>query len=66
MKRRMESEQKSREEKCDPIKMETLRGRFVEQAKKYIGVPYAKRYHEPDCECISHHLHGMIHTHSVQ
>eukprot|EP00736_Rhodelphis_marinus_P006147 Rmarinus@m.9252 len=26
----------------------TLRIKFVEHAKKYIGVPYARRYHAPD------------------
>ena len=27
---------------------EWLRGRFIEQCKKYVGVPYAKRYLKPD------------------
>lgn len=31
----------------DQGKMEELRLKFVEQAKMYLGVPYARRYHEP-------------------
>ena len=26
---------------------EELRKKFVAQAKKYIGIPYARRYHKP-------------------
>ena len=29
---------------------DTLRAKFVETAKKYFGVPYAKRYHQPGDE----------------
>ena len=29
---------------ADPEKMMQLRMKFLEQAKKYFGVPYAKRY----------------------
>lgn len=30
----------------DPAVMQELRDKFVDQAKKYFGVPYAKRYQE--------------------
>ncbi|XP_071498782.1 uncharacterized protein [Diadema antillarum] len=33
--------------KQDPDRMWALRMKFLEQAKKYMGVPYAKRYHAP-------------------
>lgn len=31
----------------DPELKWKLREKFIETAKKYIGVPYAKRYHKP-------------------
>ena len=31
----------------DPAFKQRLREKFVETAKKYYGVPYAKRYHQP-------------------
>eukprot|EP00357_Protocruzia_adherens_P016339 CAMPEP_0115017808 /NCGR_PEP_ID=MMETSP0216-20121206/28364_1 /TAXON_ID=223996 /ORGANISM="Protocruzia adherens, Strain Boccale" /LENGTH=753 /DNA_ID=CAMNT_0002388749 /DNA_START=129 /DNA_END=2390 /DNA_ORIENTATION=+ len=31
----------------DPVRMQMLREKFIETAKKYMGVPYAKRYHKP-------------------
>lgn len=31
----------------DPVFKQRLREKFVETAKKYYGVPYAKRYHNP-------------------
>ena len=31
----------------DPVFKQRLREKFVETAKKYYGVPYAKRYHKP-------------------
>lgn len=31
----------------DPELKRKLREKFIETAKKYIGVPYAKRYHKP-------------------
>ena len=33
----------------NPERMSKLRTKFVEQAKKYIGVPYAKKYFSLDC-----------------
>ncbi len=33
---------------ADPDRMWNLRMKFVEQAKKYFGVPYAKRYWSPE------------------
>ena len=37
---------------ADPDRMWDLRMKFVEQAKKYFGVPYAKRYWNPDGKSI--------------
>ena len=34
----------------DPNKMNILRQKFVNQAKKYIGYPYAKKYWPPNCK----------------
>ena len=31
----------------DPVFKQQLREKFIDTAKKYIGVPYAKRYHKP-------------------
>ena len=33
-------------QKADPLRVEDLRKKFVSQAMNYIGVPYAKSYHE--------------------
>ena len=33
----------------DPKQMAALRNKFLKQAMTYIGIPYAKKYHEPDC-----------------
>ena len=34
----------------DPDRMWSLRMKFFEQVKKYFGVPYAKRYWQPEGE----------------
>ena len=39
-----------------PERMKELRSRFLERCKSYYGVPYAKRYHEPD----SPHYHSPL------
>jgi hypothetical protein len=36
------------ESRRTPLRMQELRSRFIERCKSYYGVPYAKRYHEPD------------------
>lgn len=41
-----EMEKKAVEARSDPCLMWELRKKFVEQAKTYFGIPYAKRYHE--------------------
>ncbi len=33
--------------RSDPERMYRLRLKFVEQAKRYLGIPYAKKYFEP-------------------
>ena len=35
------------EEQANSERLTALRKKFVTQALKYLGVPYAKRYHEP-------------------
>ena len=40
----------TRKLKSEPKAMDELRTKFVETAMRYIGVPYARRYHEPSCE----------------
>lgn len=39
---------KKLQEAGDPVKMEALRNKFLEQAKKYFGVPYARKYWRPE------------------
>jgi len=34
----------------DQAKMDILRAKFLDCVKKYFGVPYAKRYHDENCE----------------
>ena len=36
--------------RVDPVRMNNLRMKFVEQCKLYFGVPYAKKYQEPGCK----------------
>jgi len=36
--------------KADPQKMAALRQKFVDQAKKYYGYPYARKYWPPECK----------------
>ncbi|XP_038062248.1 probable beta-tubulin polyglutamylase [Patiria miniata] len=43
-----EMKEKSLSQMKDPNHMWELRMRFLERAKHYYGVPYAKRYHGPD------------------
>ena len=33
--------------RSDPVRMNNLRMKFVEQCKQYFGVPYAKKYQQP-------------------
>ncbi|XP_028393801.1 uncharacterized protein LOC114518086 [Dendronephthya gigantea] len=41
------SEDRSKQNVRTTEQMDQLRKKFVEQAKSYFGVPYARRYHEP-------------------
>ena len=36
--------------RAQPEMMAALRKKFFEVAMSYVGVPYAKRYHQPDCK----------------
>ena len=48
--RRCQQQQSAKAGHSDPSRMAALRRKFLETAMTYIGVPYAKRYHTPDCE----------------
>ncbi|PVD36890.1 hypothetical protein C0Q70_03880 [Pomacea canaliculata] len=37
-----------KEQACNPRRMETLRTKFIDQAKSYFGVPYARKYWSKD------------------
>lgn len=39
-----------RERQRDKTAMDSLREKFLQTALSYCGVPYAQRYHQPDCE----------------
>lgn len=39
---------KRKKKQRNPQQMQKLRAKFVAQAKKYFGTPYAKRYWTPD------------------
>jgi hypothetical protein len=45
----LKSREKCRRIRANPDRMFNLRMKFLKQAKKYIGVPYAKKYFSPDC-----------------
>ena len=36
----------------DEASLDRLRIQFLQTALSYCGVPYARRYHEPECECV--------------
>ncbi|CAF1334184.1 unnamed protein product [Adineta steineri] len=44
---RIESRKKKKIRRSNPQRMRRLRLKFVEQAKRYLGIPYAKKYFEP-------------------
>ncbi|CAF2423014.1 unnamed protein product [Rotaria sp. Silwood2] len=44
---RVELKRKKKIRRSDPGRMYRLRLKFVEQAKRYLGIPYAKKYFEP-------------------
>ena len=46
--KRMLRQQKQRRK--DPKRMEKLRQKFMQQAKRYFGVPYARKYWAKDSE----------------
>jgi hypothetical protein len=43
----IEIRRKKKIRRSDPDRMYRLRLKFVEQVKKYLGIPYAKKYFEP-------------------
>ena len=50
--------------RADPVRMNNLRVKFVEQCKQYFGVPYAKKYQQPGSKistCIySNDVHSIL------
>lgn len=56
LRERLAMEQQAARQRRDPLHMETLRKMFLDRALEYVGVPYAQRYHPPECTyhfCIS-------------
>lgn len=47
-------------ERKNPERMGALRTKFLEQAMTYIGTPYAKRYHEPNCVLEVHYNYSVV------
>ncbi len=50
LRERQRLEQLSLDARADPGRMAELRSKFLQRAKSYMGIPYAKRYHTPDCK----------------
>lgn len=54
MKRLYEAKKKQRKSyRSDPDRMWKLREKFIEQSKKYLGTPYAKKYFSRDSNVIT-------------
>ena len=49
VKERRQRERSSQLAMTNPCKVAALRKKFLDTAMTYIGVPYARRYHEPEC-----------------
>lgn len=60
MRARQISVQLSLEARSDPARMEGLRKKFLETAMSYMGTPYARRYHSPDCMCVTFNNPGHL------
>ena len=43
-------QQRRKLEKHTPENLDKLRQKFLDTSLSYLGVPYARRYHGPDCE----------------
>ena len=39
--------------RTDVERMAALRRKFLDQAMSYVGTPYARKYHEPNCELVN-------------
>lgn len=65
LRERRSAEVAAREKRSDPEHMQKLRKKFLQTALTYIGVPYARKYHEPDCEdmveSVIHYLILLLH-----
>ena len=49
-----------KEAKQNPFRMQRLREKFLNQVKKYFGVPYARKYWPKDCEYLYQDLKTKI------
>ncbi|UJR27304.1 hypothetical protein I4U23_008599 [Adineta vaga] len=47
LQQRLEARKKKKIRRSNPKRMRRLRLKFLEQAKRYLGIPYAKKYFEP-------------------
>ena len=52
----LQAERKAAERRCDPQQMAELRKKFVEKALQYLGVPYAKKFHEPGSKATRNYI----------
>lgn len=43
-------ERQAASQRRDPLHMKALREKFLARALEYVGVPYAQRYHSPECK----------------
>ena len=43
-------ERQAASQRRDPLHMKALREKFLARALEYVGVPYAQRYHPPECK----------------
>ena len=55
LRERSKARDQAREVERDEATLERLRNKFLQTALSYCGVPYARRYHEPDCEFVGSH-----------
>lgn len=53
-------QQQAARQRRDPIHMKTLRKKFLDRALEYVGVPYAQRYHPPECTYVCMGLSPLV------
>ena len=56
MRANAEKEMANQRERRDPARMAVLRTKFLERATTYMGTPYARKFHRPDCRSPFHDI----------